>query len=307
MILDVHSNLFKLSPLEHSYEFFPDHVHLYLKDYISFLSSLKTVNYKDLQAIEAFDRNILLCLEDYYFGQHEPAKQYFNEAIDSIHVSEAFSQLNETVFYRARLLENSSGKRFSKEEMFHIPFEKRYLVSTQRYSYPGLPCLYLGSSVDVCCLELDSKIDAITIATIERSPEDIYNILDLGFYETYDFSDLPEEEFSRFVRLWPLVACCSFSFLNTSNMKFRPDYILPQMLLEYIIDCNATADLGKTGRYVQGIKYLSVKKFSGRDSLLSADDSQYYNYVFPVRSLGKTGFCKELSSTFSVKRVDCFS
>ena len=38
--------------------------------------------------------------------------------------------------------------------MFHIPFNKRGKVETQRYSAPGYPCLYLGSSVNACWEEL---------------------------------------------------------------------------------------------------------------------------------------------------------
>jgi hypothetical protein len=34
-----------------------------------------------------------------------------------------------------------------RRELFHIPFQSRERVATQRYSIPGLPCLYLGGSV----------------------------------------------------------------------------------------------------------------------------------------------------------------
>lgn len=44
--------------------------------------------------------------------------------------------------YKCR--ENSKLFHFTKDEMFHIPYAKRYLVGNQRYSLSGLPCLYLG-------------------------------------------------------------------------------------------------------------------------------------------------------------------
>jgi len=52
-----------------------------------------------------------------------------------------------------RIRTQDSGE-FSREHMFHIPFELRHLVTTQRYSIPGFPTLYAGSSLYVCWLEL---------------------------------------------------------------------------------------------------------------------------------------------------------
>ncbi|MGY5341097.1 hypothetical protein ACXFAU_01445 [Paenibacillus glucanolyticus] len=43
---------------------------------------------------------------------------------------------------------------FNRMEMFHIPFEKRGLVKTNRYSIHGLPCLYLGSTPFFCWEEM---------------------------------------------------------------------------------------------------------------------------------------------------------
>ena len=58
----------------------------------------------------------------------------------------------DTPFFRA--LANETRFLYKKEEMFHIPFNKRYLVGNQRFSISGLPCLYLGGSPYVCWEEL---------------------------------------------------------------------------------------------------------------------------------------------------------
>ncbi len=50
---------------------------------------------------------------------------------------------NKNKLYKMRVGTNHT---YSKNEMFHIPFELRGLVKTNRYSIPGLPCVYLGSS-----------------------------------------------------------------------------------------------------------------------------------------------------------------
>ena len=62
--------------------------------------------------------------------------------------------------YKCR--ENSKLFHFSKDEMFHIPYEKRNLVGNQRFSLSGLPCLYLGGSsyiiVVLCATVPDAQL-----------------------------------------------------------------------------------------------------------------------------------------------------
>ena len=57
--------------------------------------------------------------------------------------------------YKCR--ENNRLFHFTKDEMFHIPYDKRHLVGNQRYSLSGLPCLYLGGSSYICWEELGRK------------------------------------------------------------------------------------------------------------------------------------------------------
>ena len=53
-------------------------------------------------------------------------------------------------FYRARIgVEKIKGK-----DMLHIPFNKRGVVDTQRFSISGLPCLYLSTTSFGTWLEL---------------------------------------------------------------------------------------------------------------------------------------------------------
>jgi hypothetical protein len=58
-----------------------------------------------------------------------------------------------TNFYRLRNLQsNYSVKR---ADLFHVPFEERGKVGSQRYSIPGLPCLYISNSVYLAWEELE--------------------------------------------------------------------------------------------------------------------------------------------------------
>ena len=43
--------------------------------------------------------------------------------------------------------------------MFHIPYDKRYLVDNQRFGLSGYPLLYLNNSIDGIVKELDITED----------------------------------------------------------------------------------------------------------------------------------------------------
>ena len=68
-------------------------------------------------------------------------------------------------FYRIRL--KYDNFLFEPKDIFHIPFEKRGKVTTQKYSIPGFPSLYLGRTLHVCWEELNRpqlhKVQAIKI------------------------------------------------------------------------------------------------------------------------------------------------
>lgn len=299
MKIDINHDLFSLHPLENREEYFPDFIQTYLNKYTAFLSGYGSLLQDERSAVQRFSAAIVMCLAEYYYGQHGSATQFFSEAMGHIQIEDAFVNLHETVFYRAR---HECGKRLTGNEMFHIPLEKRYLVSTRRYSYPGLPCLYLGSSVEVCCAELDYWDSDLNVARIEREPEKTLSALDLTFYESYNFDALTPHELRSFVRLWPLIACCSFVYRETKNMAFRPDYVLPQLLLEYVIDKNADVAMGIDGSVIQGIKYRSVRHpFFGKGT--QALNASFHNYVFPALSPRQQGCCEILQDIFKVRRV----
>lgn len=54
-------------------------------------------------------------------------------------------------FFRARI----SKEPLTYKDMWHIPFKQRSKVSTERFSMPGIPCLYLATSSYGCWLEMN--------------------------------------------------------------------------------------------------------------------------------------------------------
>ncbi|MGG2305084.1 hypothetical protein ACE4Z6_27055, partial [Salmonella enterica] len=90
---------------------------------------------------------------NYYDGRPFLAYQEFSKTMET-RVSKYSKMLNirkyspNQNFYRIR--EKNDNQVYSSNEMFHIPFQLRGKVITQRYSIPGFPSLYLGTSLYVC-------------------------------------------------------------------------------------------------------------------------------------------------------------
>ena len=57
--------------------------------------------------------------------------------------------------------------------MYHIPFNMREKVESQRFSIPGLPCLYLSKSVYTCWMELKQPSDSELYVSRARVDDNI--------------------------------------------------------------------------------------------------------------------------------------
>lgn len=286
-------------------EYFPDAIDKYLETYFDYLKS-KNVKREIISNVQEFHNNIHMSLIEYYYGQHGSSRFFFNRALAHVDIKVLCTHIREKIFYRARF--NKDGlhdKVYTADEMFHIPLNKRYLVSTERYSFPGLPCLYLGTSPEVCCVELDNYDDNLSVAIIKSKKADIH-IIDLAFFDKFDIYSLDSELRDKIYKLWPIVACCSFSYNKShkakSEIKFRPDYIIPQLLLEYIVDKNFDNSMSDSQNDIVGIRYRTVKKpfFDLKGNMF---DNKYVNYVFPALSSEKIGHCSKLKAWFEITHV----
>jgi hypothetical protein len=197
--------------------------------------------------------------------------------------------------------EGVRGIEFGREGLFHIPFHRREIVKRQRYSIPGLPCLYLGSSLYVCWEELGRpplhsvyaaafqvrSHETITVLDFSQTPSAVANsikgVLDFG-------SDMPKIV-ARAI-CWPVQAACSIRRRHR-EAPFIAEYIVPQLLLQWVTSSNE----GRHAEYckVNGIMYFSV----------NCEPDPYYpnaflNFVFPVREIRSNGHCPILKAKFEL-------
>lgn len=271
-----------------------------LKCYCDFLEE-KKVNSTVKRNVNRFGRYIQLVLMEYYNGQHNLAYSLFKEAIEScIDVNAFIREIpNNILFYRCR---KKQKENYTKSEIFHIPFEKRYYVSTQRYSFPGLPCLYLGASKEICKDEITDEKQKMVTATIKYSSnKEKHKILDLTALFTEQIKDLSytcDDEWLKNISLF--LVCSAYIDYQGEDVFFKQEYIIPQLLLEYIINETLLKE-----QMVLGIKYFSVKTNIWNDVLNKnyAELQKKCNYVFPAREIKKEGCCETLKKVFEIVEI----
>ena len=275
--------------------------------YIDIVSCLDGVDTAVLDNVKNLCDSLIDVVNLYYDGRKGEAFMLFSTILngnterDGLFSSIGCIDVNpDEFYYRAR--ERKIGVDFSIQDMFHIPLNKRGIVSTQRYSSPGYPCLYLGNSVYSCWEEM-------------RRP--VFNNLMFSAYKVkYPFkvfdmrvpsdSDYIPEALAQTIKRIPLMLACSFIVKNTSDV-FKPEYIIPQMLVETIISNNRKITQHEKSAIdpdvIWGVIYTSTH---------ISNDFPYgkqflQNIVLPViESDNPSTYCYCLASLFDISQPLCY-
>lgn len=200
--------------------------------------------------------------------------------------------------YRARV--HQICVKFIHKDMFHIPFDKRGLVKTHRYSFPGYPCLYMGESVYTCWEEMHrTDFDLCMISRLENI-EDL-NLLDMRIPTKEEYNRNTDAVLRRF----PLLIACMTVVKNMDDV-FKPEYIIPQLLTEWIITQNGELNKNKGKEkceIIHGIRYTSSLKSNEFDFPKSKLDNIA---IYPIKTLeGKNHYCPELVKSIYITDPTC--
>lgn len=222
-------------------------------------------------------------IEEFYNGK--PSNAYNSLAYGLKNENKNFEEL----MYRRRLslFSNFYRIRLSQEnyplpsiEFFHIPFEKRGMIRTQRFSIPGFPSLYLGTTLYVCWEELNRPNINDFQAVRLMNTQDL-RVLNLV---PPNFENVSVQKCYNYLMLWPLFMTTSVK-VNQQRDDFKPEYIIPQLLLQWV----------RNQHNVDGILYQST-----HIDYESASKGEFYNLVLPVRDIKSNGHCKQLKSKFEM-------
>lgn len=152
---------------------------------------------------------------------------------------------------------------------------------------PGFPALYLGDSTYTCWEEFNKcKLRDLYFSRFENvSPLKVIHIEKYeDFLEKLDGekdNNIPKVR--SYLVLYPLTIACAFKAQNPIG-NFKPEYIIPQLLLQFV----------SRKPEIDGIKFPST-----RIDYSKLTGIKGYNYVFPVKTISKKGYCETLKKTFS--------
>lgn len=259
--------------------------------------SLAIIVEKALESISRIDefRLAIPDIVDHAFrGLPSEAFNRFSEQIeefeDEFRFQASYLKMNWSLDFYFRVRRTLDPK-LTTEEIFHVPFEKRHLTSTQRFSIPGLPCLYMADSLYICWEEMGRPPFHELHAAAFWEHNDKPNVLDLYFRphllaELIDKNSINIEEpsvqrwISNLLVLYPIIASCSIA-VRYNESPYRCEYLLPQLLLQWI----------RKSAEFDGIRYAStrIKGSSWRGTS---------NYVFPAVHSFDRGFCSRLQELF---------
>ncbi len=275
-----------------------------LSNYINLLNqlelpgSLQSVIEANRPKVAAFCSAAQCVIREILAGQPADAYNQFTEGIKNIeqHLQQqALRDLGTAdlqLMYRVR---RDPTPNLNREDLFHIPFEDRHKVATQRYSIPGLPCLYLAGSLYTCWAEMGRppfhELQAaafwlaphrrVSIINFSSRPKLVSRLInsESGFEDNNEI----RSEIINYIFLWPLMALCSI-IVKHKNSPFKPEYIMPQMLLQWITK----------EKLFDGICYFSMHV----PAICPAYPLANCNLIFPATKIRHAGRCERLRDLF---------
>lgn len=255
----------------------------YLKDNRVELEGVLGIGYPDMaNIVNQCWIMIESLLNSYLRGNHSYAYEKVYRSISSMPMTPL---AKETCFYKGR--EPKTNALYTKEEMFHIPFDRRSKVGNQRFSVSGVPCLYIGGSSYICWEELN-QVNFSSCNFCGYMNKDAINIFDLALP--------PSVKSILDIKRISLILACSLK--ADRDALFKEEYILPQSILLALIRRTLYS------HQLFGVRYISSHLLDGEANLFNCDYSnstwvsRYYNYVFPAAASQSQGYNADLQALF---------
>lgn len=248
----------------------------YLNDPLKTDAGLKEWLGNFLQLIKNDKQNIIKLFADleniyevFIGGKHQTAVSLLYHLLEKYDLLDNVYYEMLGCFFRGRIIQK--GDNYLEEAYYyHIPFNKRFLIKNQRFSFSGIPLLYAGESLISTFYELGAKDledKGIAVATFNydhlayihldkdwqriRSrnkifdiTNSIYDLINDLFYDAIEKGkkiepsgeiNFPKQTLRRAFRKFILSQVCTFPRKHhTDNQHFVEEYVLPQLLTEAV-------------------------------------------------------------------------
>lgn len=200
---------------------------------------------------------------------------------------------------------NGFLKMLTPQDLFHVPFEKRRAIGTNRYSIPGFPCMYLSDhlqtswsecmtddteSFHAICFKNHRPLYFVDLVPLNALAEENGGSIPDGLFQTLTESEV----LANYALVYPIICAChskiTYIPAYDGEIRFKSEYIIPQLLMQWYRERKLMID---------GIRYLSCTaeaKFPGTTF-------NKHNFVIPVDECLETGLCKSLLLNFSSTEV----
>lgn len=184
-------------------------------------------------------------------------KEYKDNYIIYCKLSKSFSfnyyvienkKWDEFIFFRARV--GNIEKENKKNVLKHTPFDMISKIGSNRFSIPGQPCLYLGSTSYACWIEMDKPSDKdFNVGCILLNKD--YEILNLST-DIQVFlgavSVLKEESDKQMMFKSYLLSQVTSFCVKEEKRNFKSEYIISQLIT---LACKSNG--------IEGISYISKR------------------------------------------------
>lgn len=242
-----------------------------------------------IEALKLYNKGEIVAASQKAFGAFENMKPQLLQRYSGAYRLETY--------YRIRAINDSNPFPLERKELFHIPFNKNYLVGTERYSMPGHPCLYLASQAELCWYECGKPQKfAISKFDIPQSENNYMKFIDfseklmplmhsfVSWFQNIKDIDQVRKYFLKYICTYPLRAACSIAVEHPGS-KFIEEYIIPQLLLQWVLN----------DKDFDGIRYEScsasdaVKILGGHNVVLVTNNFDKDGYDVNLRRNVKVG------------------
>lgn len=235
---------------------------------------LKLVDINDVKQV--FDT--LLDVYLYWIdGETSISINKLDKLLVKYNIKSSIEDIHNHIFFRGRI----SKKFISHWDMFHIPFNKRFIISNQRYSLIGQPLLYLAKS-PICVINELEQTENLRISTFRFKEQNEMKIFDntnkflniitlnkevdnnvnsiVDNIINYNTINIDNNVIRMYLLHLIICGCCSFEKRNElKDYGFCEEYILPQILAQSLKSNN-----------VHGILYSSTKAPNKFQSITNA-------------------------------------